>query len=193
MAKPLNIIFIGLSGSGKGTQIELICRDLEGTQKVHVIATGELIRNIAKQDTHVGKQVKTALSRGELMPSAIAVSAWAYPVAWSVREEEGIIFDGSPRKAWEAEIMDDLLVFLERQDTTKVIYLHVDPKEVTRRLLKRGRDDDFDAAIMARIDYFHTNVIPVLEYYRSRNRLIEINGEQAVEKVHEDIVQALGI
>lgn len=192
MAKPLNIIFIGLSGSGKGTQVELIKQKLAPAQKTHVISTGILLRALKERDTEMGHRVKKVLEQGGLMPSIVAVAVWLYEVC-NVHEDEGMIFEGSPRKILEAEMMDEILTFMGRKDSTKIIFLNVKLDEVVHRLLERGREDDVREAIEGRIAFFKEHVMPLIEYYRSQGRLIEIDGEQDVEKVHKDIVQALGI
>lgn len=192
MAKPLNIIFIGLSGSGKGTQVELIKQKLTPTQKTHIISTGMLLRALKERDTEMGHRVRAVLEQGGLMPSIVAVAVWLYEVC-NVQEDEGMIFEGSPRKILEAEMMDEILTFMGRKDSTKIIFLNVNLGEVVHRLLERGREDDVKEAIEGRIAFFKEYVVPLIEYYRSQGRLIEINGEQVAEKVHEDIVQALGI
>lgn len=192
MNKPLNIIFIGLSGSGKGTQVDLIKQKLAPTQKTHIISTGTLMRALKERDTEMGHRVKEVLEHGGLMPSIVAVAVWLYEVC-NVQEDEGMIFEGSPRKILEAEMMDEILTFMRRQDSTKIIFLNVKLDEVVHRLLERGREDDVKEAIEGRIAFFKEHVVPLIEYYRSQGRLIEINGEQEVEKVHDDIVQALGL
>lgn len=191
MEKPLNIIFLGLSGSGKGTQVQLLADVMRGFHPAHVVSTGDLFRRLQEFTTDVGKRVKRILQEGGLPFDDLATTMWMHEIAFRVHEHEGIVFDGAPRRLDEAKNIDRFLEFLERKEYTKVVYLSVTPEEITKRLLHRGRADDNLTAIEGRIDYFQTSVLPVIDYYRKEGRLIEINGEQPVEKVHEDIVKAL--
>lgn len=193
MEKPLNIIFLGLSGSGKGTQVQLLADVMRIHNPVHVVSTGDLFRRLQEFTTDVGKRVKRILQEGGLPFDDLATTLWMHEIAFRVHEHEGIIFDGAPRRLDEAKNIDRFLEFLERKDHTKVVFLSVTPEEIMKRLLSRGRADDNITAIEGRIDYFEKSVLPVLDYYREQGRLIEINGEQPMEKVHTDVVKALGL
>jgi adenylate kinase len=193
MNRPLNIIFLGISGSGKGTQVDLLVDVLlsQHGQNTKVISTGDLFRDLQEQDTDTAQRIKEVLKKGGLPFDDLATTLWMHKIAYTVKEREGIIFDGSPRRVEEAKNIDQFFTFLGRLENTKVIYLDVSPEEVTQRLLKRGRADDNETAIAGRIAYFYESVLPTVEYYRTQNRLIKINGEQSIEDVHKDIVVAL--
>lgn len=193
MQKPLNIIFLGLSGSGKGTQVQLLADVLRRHNPVYVISTGDLFRRLQEFTTDVGKRMKRVLQEGGLPFDDLATTLWMHEIAFHVHEHEGIIFDGAPRRLDEAKNIDRFLDFLERKANTKVVYLSITPEEITKRLLNRGRADDNLIAIEGRIAYFEKSVVPVLDYYREQGRLLEIDGEQVQEKVHEDIVNALNL
>lgn len=191
MEKPINIIMLGLSGSGKGTQVELLLALLKPRYRMQVIATGDLFRKLKSLDTDVGKRVRDMLAKGGLVFDDLATTMWMHEIAVRVKEDEGIIFDGAPRRVPEAQNMDRFLAYLERKERTFVLYLRVSPEEAKKRLLLRGREDDTDSAIAARMAYFRDRVMPVIFYYRDEERLLEINGEQSIENVHKDIVEAL--
>lgn len=193
MEKSLNVIFLGLSGSGKGTQVQLLADVMRKQNPVHVVSTGDLFRRLQEYTTDVGKRVKRILQEGGLPFDDLATTLWMHEIAFRVHEHEGIIFDGAPRRLDEAKNIDRFLDFLERKEHTKVVYLSVTPEEITRRLLERRRADDNLTAIEGRIEYFQTSVLPVLDYYRAQARLIEINGDQSPEYVHCDILQTLDL
>ena len=191
--KPLNIFFLGLSGSGKGTQAHMLKDALENLYPTHLISTGDLFRELLQLDTDAAKHTKTTLDKGERMPNAFALSMWVHEVMWRVHEEEGIVFESSPRSQWEAEVGLEVMKYLEREKDTKAIYLPLSEEEVIERLLKRGRADDNESAIKERIAFFHKNVIPAVEYFRKEGMLIEVDGTGDVDKIHADIVKALGL
>lgn len=191
--QPPNVIFLGLSGSGKGTQEELLREYLSPRYKMRVISTGKKFRELEQLPTAAGHRIKKTIEVGDLLPEQIAITLWLSDAIYHVMEDEGIIFDGSPRKIREAEQMDVFLKFMGRFDTTKIVYINVTPEEITRRLLMRKRSDDTEAGIKRRIQYFYDEVTQTLDYYRAQGRLLEVNGDQAPEDVHRDIVKALGI
>src|SRR3989338_4329730 len=174
MEKPFNIIFLGLSGSGKGTQVELLRKKLEEHWPMRVVVTGDLFRDLAKKDTAVANQMRTVMEQGGLPFDDIATTLWIHEIAYTVREDEGILCDGFPRRVEEAKNLDRFLDFLCRVSDSRVLYLMITEEEMRRRLLGRGRSDDNEQAIAGRITYFHERVIPVVDYYQKQNRLIEI-------------------
>src|SRR3989338_1095380 len=193
MEKPLNIIFLGLSGSGKGTQVGLLKEKLEDYWPMQIIVTGDFFRDLAKQDTDVGRRIKKIQEEGGWPFDDLATTGWMYKIAYTVKENEGILCDGFPRRVPEAQNLDRFLTYLERIERTRVIYLTTSEEAVQKRMLARGRADDTEQAIMGRISYFRERVLPVIDYYKAEGRLMKIDGEQDVKKVHADIVKALGI
>lgn len=191
MTKPPSFIFLGISGSGKGTQEELLQKYLEPQYKMRIVSTGKLFRELQEAPTEAGRRTKEILTHGGLPPEELAVMLWMHEVVFHVQEDEGIIFDGTPRRLLEAVRMDSFLEFVERKDKTQVVLLNVSPEEVTRRLLQRKRGDDTEEAIRARIRYYYDEVMLTVEYYRQQGRLVEVNGEQAPDVVHQDILKAL--
>lgn len=190
---PPNFIFVSLSGSGKETQIALLQKELKDTCPMRVISTGNLFRELAARDTDVGRHMRELLDTGGLPMDDIATALWIHEISFTLNEKEGLICDGFPRRVEEARSLDRFLKFLDRFEQTHVVYLNVSLEEVQRRLIKRGRADDTELAITGRITFFQEYVMPVIYYYREQNRLIEINGEQSVEQVHQDVIKALGL
>ncbi|TSC68664.1 MAG: adenylate kinase family protein [Parcubacteria group bacterium Gr01-1014_70] len=195
MEKPLNIIFLGLSGSGKGTQAQLL-RDFFQRRGIIMnwVSTGDLCRGLAKEDTDLGHHMRETLDEGKFAPSAVLVGLWIAYLRSNVQEYEGIISDGSPRKLPEAKLMDELFTYMSRTETLRVISIRITPTEIRKRLIEgRKRFDDTPERVESRIQEYEKFVVPVIDYYRDQDRLIEINGDQSVEKVHEDIIKALNL
>lgn len=187
--KPLNFILVGRSGSGKGTQADLIKKKF--SNMVH-ITTGDLMRDLASKDTQVASKIKKIIQEGGLPYDDMATTLWMHEIAYSVKEEEGIICDGFPRRVVEAQNLDRFFEWLERKDSTRVLFLDIAHGEAFTRLKKRGREiDDNDEAIQGRMTYFEDKVMPVVDYYKESSRLIDINGEQPIEDVFKEILEKI--
>ena len=188
MDKPLNIILIGRSGSGKGTQAELLNKKFP---YFYSVATGDLFRDLAKKESDTAKRVGKILEEGGLPYDDIATTLWMHDLAYNLKEDQGLLGDGFPRRLNEAKDLDGFLNFLERLDRTFYFLLNISEEECKRRLLARGRYDDTESGIAGRMNFFKERVSEVIDYYESMNKLITINGEKSPEKVNEEIMQHL--
>ncbi len=185
------ISLIGRPGCGKGTQIERLIKKTNWK----AIKTGQLLRERSKEDDFIGKKLNKSLSEGRLIPTPIVFNIWM-PKIIKIKEEssaEGIIFDGNPRKFYEAKMLDEVFQLFEWNDDFTPIYIDISEKEAKERLLKRGRADDNEKEIERRLSWFKSDVLPVLEFYREKGILVEIDGEQSVEEVKEDIFKTLDL
>lgn len=183
-----NFVLIGKSGSGKGTQADLLMKYFGN---LHHISTGDLFRKLSKTKTATANVITETLKSGGLPFDDLATTLWMYDISHKVKDDEGFIMDGAPRRPEEAQNLDRFLDFLKRSDSTYHILLDVSRDEASRRLTARGRADDTPKAINSRLDYFDNIVSKVILHYQTSNRLIKINGEQASEKVFEDILKAV--
>ena len=159
------VIMIGGPGSGKSTYSELIKKELG----IPHIYTGDMMRQLAKQDTPDGRKVKELLAKGEFAPTSIVIDA--------VKErlqrpdaQNGYIFDGFPRDVEQAEKMEE-----ENIEYDYVVNLEVSENEIIRRLTSRGREDDKPEIIKKRLEVYHKKTAPLLDYYK--NEIINIKAE----------------
>lgn len=187
--KPFNFILVGRSGSGKGTQADLIKNKFSNLIS---ISTGDLMRDLAGKETDAGIRIKKILQEGGLPYDDMATTLWMHKIAYSIRQDQGIICDGFPRRVNEAHNLDRFFEWLDRKDNTKVLFIDVAHGEAFTRLKKRGREiDDNDEAIRGRMNYFEDRVMPVVNYYEESDRLIRINGEQSIEDVFKEILEKI--
>lgn len=188
VAKPRTILFIGISGSGKGTQARQLARALRPSYYLEV---GRRVRSFLKRETIGGKVIRATTTRGELIPTWALLAILAHELMERVPPRVHIVADGTPRRLAEAELWDEIMADAGRP-LPVAVHLRLSAAEARRRLLKRGRAvDDTPAAIRRRFAYFRRDVRPVIAYYRRRGRLITINGDQPVPAVWRDIRRAL--
>ncbi len=174
----MKILLIGPQGSGKSTQAKLLSEFL----KIPHINTGEIFRSIASQDTEEGKRVKAILDEGKLINDQ-TVSGLAKERLSEADCQNGFILDGYPRN------MEQVRLFAPGFD--QIFYLKLSDKEIMERLLKRGREDDTVESIQTRLNLYREQTQPLLDYYKDRGILTEINGEQGINEVQTNIRNAL--
>ena len=175
---------MGRPGSGKGKQSELLAEKL----KCRIFSTGNRVREVAQKDSSLGRKVKEVSESGGLVPSWLA--SYLFEEAYlALDDKEIIIFEGLGRKESEARLFNEISEWLGRDFV--VIYLNVSEKTIFERLNKRlaieGREDDKN--IQNRFDNFNTQTIPSLNFFRSINKVIEINGEPLPDVVFAEIWQ----
>lgn len=178
----MKIVIIGIQGSGKSTQGKLLGEALQ----VPYLSTGHIFRVLAKQDTPLGRQIKVLINAGFLVPDAKSLTI-VEEYLGKKEYENGYVLDGFPRTLAQATEFN--------QDIDKVILVKISDKEALWRISGREeiREDETLMAIRKRIEMFHKFTKPVLEYYKEKGILIEINGEQTIEQIHKDIKKELHI
>lgn len=187
-------IFIGKSGSGKGTQAKLLIEKLaKKDEKVYYVSTGDEFRRVFGMNTYSSKKIKEIVDSGLFCPSFAAVSMWTNALFRDLKEDEHIIIDGTPRSVEEAMVLDSLFPFYKAEPF--VIYIDVGREWATEKLLGRARKDDTDSGISSRLDLFDKQIVPIVEMYKARPNIPvhHINGEQSIEDVHKDLMKALEI
>ena len=192
-----NFILIGKSGSGKGTQAKLLKKHFGNL--LHVVS-GDLFRDLAKKNTRTGKRVSEVVNKGRLPFENIATTLWMNFIALNLKEKQGLICDGFPRRVEEAKDLDSFLDFLGIKQETYIFLIDISYDLAFTRLLKRKtykkgrvskRADDNLKAIKNRMAFFKESVVPTLNYYKKQGRLINIDGEQVVGDVFKDILKAV--
>lgn len=191
------IVFIGRSGCGKGTQVEQFKTFLQQNDhrnSFHLEA-GDRFRAFINEDTYTSHLSQEVSKRGGLQPEFLSIWAWTDKMVYHLNQDEHLLIDGTPRRLSEAKILESVFEFLDRKEVA-VVYLNVSREWAIQRMHDRGRTDDKKIEdVIARLDWFETDVVPVLDFYRSHrsHAFHEINGEQEIGKVHQDIVKSLGL
>lgn len=196
--QPYTIIFIGPQGSGKGTQIERLDATLRAKYpqtRVVDIQTGRRFRALAaKQEGYTEKEVFKTLDTGILQPLFLSVSLWGDAFHHHVSPDCHVLIDGFPRTVHEAKVLESALAFYKR-DPLMVINLETPEPVVRARMEGRARPDDTPESIEARLRWYREETLPALAYYRERahTTVIDCDGTQSIDGVHEEIVKKLGL
>ena len=178
----MKIVIIGIQGAGKSTQGNLLAERLD----VPYLSTGHIFRKLAREKSKIGRYIKETMTAGFLIPDKKTLQI---VTEYLQRPEykNGYIIDGFPRTVEQAKEFS--------HEVDKVVYLRVSDKEALWRLSYRNgevRDDETVTAVRKRIELFHKVTEPVLDYYRRKGILIEVDGEKPVEEVFKDILKHLG-
>ena len=176
---------VAAPGGGKGTQGERLSAKF-GIQHV---SSGDLLRAAARAGTPTGREVAAYQERGDLVPDQIVFDLLT-PVVTAAAARGGYILDGFPRTLPQAIAAADVG---RRLDVTldAAVYLNVPEPVLTQRLLARARADDSAEVIRHRLHVFAEATSPLIDYYRDRGILVDIDGNQPADAITADIVARL--
>ena len=183
------MILLGPPGAGKGTQATSLIDRLG----IPHVSTGDMLRAAVAAETPVGLQAKAVMESGELVSDEIVIGIAEERLSED-DAKKGFLLDGFPRTIAQAEALEGLLGKLG-VELDCCLALTVDNDAIVERLLKRaeieGRADDNEETIRERMREYDAKTAPLLDFYRSRGRLVEVDGMGTIEEVGERIKQAL--
>lgn len=212
----MKLVILGPPGAGKGTQAEYIVK----RYNIPHISTGDIFRENIKNNTELGKEAKSYMDKGLLVPDDLVI-ALVEDRLNKDDAKEGFLLDGFPRTVAQAVSLDSIL---DKNDEklTKVINISVDPEILIERAVGRRvcktcgmtyhvkfnppkeegicdkdgtkliqRDDDTEETVKTRISVYFDQTAPLIDYYRAQNLLIDIDGAKDIDKVFDDIVIGL--
>ncbi|NTW28374.1 MAG: adenylate kinase [Coriobacteriia bacterium] len=208
----MNIVLLGAPGAGKGTQAASL---IEAYGIPH-ISTGDILRAAVKNQTPLGLEAKRFMDAGELVPDSVVIGLVKSRLG-ERDTDKGFILDGFPRTTNQAEALDLELQTLGKE-IDSAIAITVDPEVIVCRLTSRRvcrvcgaitgdaegpecakcggelyqRDDDNEKTVRNRLDVYERSTAPLIEYYRSKGVLHEIDGDRPVEVVFADVKSVLG-
>ncbi|MGM9585279.1 MAG: adenylate kinase [Faecousia sp.] len=209
----MNLILLGAPGAGKGTQAELLVKQLG----IPAISTGNMLREAIANGTELGKQAKKYMDEGALVPDELILSIVADRVS-QPDCEQGFILDGVPRTLAQAEALEAKGVKIDH-----VISIDVDDARIEGRMTGRRvcakcgasyhivahppkqdgicdscggalviRKDDKPETVRHRLEVYHASTEVLKDFYAKLGRLCTVNGDQSIEGANEDILKAIG-
>lgn len=208
----MKIVLLGGPGAGKGTQAQRLVAEYG----VAHISTGDLLRAAIKNGTELGKQAKSYMDKGQLVPDELVVNLVKERLA-DDDAQKGFILDGFPRNTAQAVVLDSELKDMGLALDAAVL-VDVDPDVIVKRLSSRRtckncgytapagvdvcprcggemyqRDDDKPETIKKRLDTYESQTAPLVGYYREHGILKEVDGDRPVDEVYADVKALLGL
>lgn len=208
----MNLILLGAPGAGKGTQAEIICKELG----IPTISTGNMLRAAVKAGTEYGLKAKAAMDSGALVSDDIVIGILKDRIK-EPDAQNGFILDGFPRTVPQAEALDAMGVQID-----KVLEIYVPDEKITKRLSGRRvcldcgatyhvdfkapkqegicdvcghelviRKDDEPETVLGRLKTYHEQTEPLKEYYAKQGKLTTVEGQEAVEDTTKLTLAAL--
>jgi len=212
----MNIILLGPPGAGKGTQAKMLVERYGIPQ----ISTGDILRAAVKEGTRMGKEAKSYMDKGELVPDKVVIGI----VEERIQQpdcDKGYMLDGFPRTVPQAEALDRMLNNLSSQ-IDHVVSIEVDNKELVKRLTGRRtcrdcgagfhimfdppkqegvcdkcggelyqRDDDNVATVTSRLEVYEAQTLPLIDYYQAQDKVRSIDGVGEIKGIFGRITQVL--
>jgi len=209
----MNLILLGAPGAGKGTQAQMLSKHLQ----IPTISTGNMLREAMANGSELGKQVKSYMDSGSLVPDDVILSI----VAQRVMEPDcanGFILDGVPRTLAQAKALDEKGVRIDH-----VVSIELDDEIIEARMTGRRvcpkcgatyhivanppkregicdgcgaqliiRKDDAPETVRHRLEVYHATTEVLKDYYAACNKLRLVEGNQPIEDAYADILRALG-
>ncbi|HMN16067.1 MAG: adenylate kinase [Ignavibacteriota bacterium] len=212
----MRIILFGSPGVGKGTQAKIISKSFN----IPHISTGDILRKAVKEQTELGKKAGEIMARGELVPDDLMI-ALIKEVLTSAECKNGFILDGFPRTTVQAAALDKLFSQIGISDAVLIYITADENEIVRRLNNRRAckqcgsiyvlkdienvnacpncgaensfylRNDDKEEVIKNRLEVFKSTTMPVLDYYKGKGRVIEVNGLDTIENVNKNIIESL--
>ena len=212
----MKIIMLGAPGAGKGTQAKMIADKYQ----IPHISTGDIFRANIKNGTELGKEAKKYMDAGQIVPDELTVKLLLDRVA-NEDCKNGYVLDGFPRTIPQAEVLENALTKLGEKVDYAIDVDVPDENIIRRMSGRRAcvacgatyhivynptkeegicdrcgaalilRDDDKPETVIKRLDVYHAQTQPLIDFYSSRNVLRSVDGTQDLMKVFEDIVKIL--
>lgn len=214
----MRLVLLGAPGAGKGTQAKILIEKYGMPQ----ISTGDLLRAAVAAGTALGKEAKSYMDKGELVPDSVVLGM----VEERLKQDEckkGYILDGFPRNTAQAEALDKMLASL-KMSLTAALSVDVPFDDLMKRLTGRRtckacgqmyniyfkapakegvcdkcngelfqRGDDKEATIKKRLEVYSAQTEPLIGYYKNKGILKSVSGTGSIDEIFKKVTEALGL
>ncbi|MCH7744913.1 MAG: adenylate kinase [Chloroflexi bacterium] len=211
----MKVILLGPPGAGKGTQAARVSDKLGVTR----VSSGDLFREHQRNDTELGRLARSYMETGALVPDEVTIKMVMEWIR-EPQQAQGFVIDGFPRTLTQAEALDTELANTDGIDKALHIYVPDEEliRRLTGRLICRQcqtpyhtrfsppaesgecdkcdgelyqRADDMPEAVIKRIEVYANETKPLVQYYKEKGKLVEINGEGSIEEVGQALIEAI--
>ena len=208
----MNMIFLGAPGAGKGTQAEVVCKELN----IPAISTGNMLREAVKNGTDAGLAAKKYMDAGDLVPDEVVIGVLKDRIAQD-DAKSGFILDGFPRTVPQAEALEKMGVQID-----KVIEIDVPDDAITARMSGRRvcedcgnsyhiefkptkvegvcdacggkvvqRVDDKPETVISRLKTYHEKTAPLKDFYQAKGKLVSVQGQNDIGETSKLVLAAI--
>ncbi|MDE6728374.1 MAG: adenylate kinase [Oscillospiraceae bacterium] len=208
----MNMIFLGAPGAGKGTQAEVVCKELN----IPAISTGNMLREAVKNGTEAGLAAKKFMDAGDLVPDEVVIGVLKDRIAQD-DAKNGFILDGFPRTVPQAEALENMGVQID-----KVVEIDVPDEAITARMSGRRvcedcgnsyhiefkptkvegvcdacggkvvqRADDKPETVISRLKTYHEKTAPLKDFYQAKGKLKSVKGQDSIEETSKLVLAAI--
>lgn len=207
----MNLIFLGPPGAGKGT----VAKRLSEEKHIPHVSTGDLFREEIKNETDLGKKVQKIMSDGDLVPDELTTEIVKKRLS-QPDAQDGVILDGFPRTTPQADALGEFckidgVIYFDIPDkevvkrlsgrriakkSGRIYHVEYNPPKTPGIDDETGeplitRPDDQEDAVRNRLDVYKKQTAPLIEYYKSKGKLINIDASSAPEKVYKSVKETV--
>ncbi|MGC9151401.1 MAG: adenylate kinase [Microbacter sp.] len=177
-----HLILFGAPGSGKGTQSALIAK----TYQLKHLSTGDMLRAEIAAHSPLGQLAESYIAQGKLLPDELMIDMLKETLQHLDHNTKGLILDGFPRTTAQAEALEKLVNELHQQ-ILMMIEISVERSELIERLVSRGklegRTDDNPETIARRLEVYHQQTEPVIEFYKKAGKYFHVDGNGTIDQI----------
>lgn len=214
----MRVVLLGAPGAGKGTQAKLLIEKCDTPQ----ISTGDLLRAAVAAESELGKEAKSYMDKGELVPDSVVLGMMEERLSQNDCQT-GYILDGFPRNTAQAEALDGMLEQLE-MSLDAALCVDVPFEDLMKRLTGRRtckdcgqmfniyfsgpaqegkcdkcgselyqRDDDREETIQKRLEVYNSQTAPLIDYYTGKGIIKTVSGTGGIDEIFNNVCQSLGV